>query len=163
MLKRNPLRADYYKRYQQIIEEYNREKDRVTIEETFAALLKFVEELNDEDKRAIREGLTEEYLAVFDLLAQDKKLSSQPREKIKKIAKQLLEALKTEKLHVGHWQEKDATRAEVKSFILDFLYDERNGLPADSYTEEEIQQKAVIVFAHIFRQYPDAEHHIYAA
>lgn len=163
MLKRNPLRADYYKRYQQIIEEYNREKDRVTIEETFAALLKFVEELDDEDKRAIREGLTEEYLAVFDLLVQDKELSSQARGKIKKIAMELLEALKTEKLRVDHWQEKDATKAEVKSFILDFLYDESNGLPADSYTEEEVQKKAVVVFDHIFRQYPDAEHHIYAA
>ena len=32
--------------------EYNREKDRVTIERTFEALLKLVQELNDEESRA---------------------------------------------------------------------------------------------------------------
>jgi hypothetical protein len=36
MLARNPLRMDYYKKYQEIIADYNREKDRVTVEETFA-------------------------------------------------------------------------------------------------------------------------------
>jgi hypothetical protein len=29
---------DYYKKYQDIIADYNREKDRVTVEETFAKL-----------------------------------------------------------------------------------------------------------------------------
>ena len=32
MLARNPLRMDYYKRYQEIVAGYNREKDRVTVE-----------------------------------------------------------------------------------------------------------------------------------
>ena len=36
MLARNPQRMDYYKKYSEIIADYNREKDRVTIEETFA-------------------------------------------------------------------------------------------------------------------------------
>ena len=36
MLAQNPQRMDYYKKYQEIIADYNREKDRVTIEETFA-------------------------------------------------------------------------------------------------------------------------------
>ena len=30
MLARNPLRMDYYKKYQEIIADYNREKDRAT-------------------------------------------------------------------------------------------------------------------------------------
>ena len=47
--------------------EYDREKDRVTIERTFEALLKLVQELNEEESRAVREGPDEESLAVFDL------------------------------------------------------------------------------------------------
>ena len=48
------------------VAEYNREKDRVTIERTFEALLKLVQELNEEESRAVREGLDEESLVVFD-------------------------------------------------------------------------------------------------
>jgi type I restriction enzyme R subunit len=43
LLKRNPKRMDYYKRYQEIIADYNREKDRTTIEETFANLGELVQ------------------------------------------------------------------------------------------------------------------------
>ncbi len=39
MLARNPMRMDYYKKYQEIIADYNREKDRVTVEATFAQLV----------------------------------------------------------------------------------------------------------------------------
>jgi type I restriction enzyme, R subunit len=38
MLARNPMRMDYYRKYQEIIADYNREKDRVAVETTFAAL-----------------------------------------------------------------------------------------------------------------------------
>ena len=34
MTGKNPMRMDYYKKYQEIIAGYNREKDRVTVEET---------------------------------------------------------------------------------------------------------------------------------
>ena len=33
MLAQNPLRMDYYKKYSEIIADYDRDKDRVTIEE----------------------------------------------------------------------------------------------------------------------------------
>ena len=36
VLANNPLRMDYYKKYQEIIADYNREKDRATVEATFA-------------------------------------------------------------------------------------------------------------------------------
>ncbi len=47
MLARNPQRMDYYKRYQEIIADYNREKDRVTVEETFAKLTELAASLDD--------------------------------------------------------------------------------------------------------------------
>ena len=68
LLARNPLRTDFQERYERIVAEYNREKDRVTIERTFEELLKFVQGLDQEESRAVQEGLDEESLAIFDLL-----------------------------------------------------------------------------------------------
>ncbi len=159
MLKRNPLRYDYYQRYQEIIEDYNREKDRVTIEETFEALMKFMESLEQEEKRTVREGLDEEKLALFDLLLKPD-LSTKDRNQIKKLAQELLDALKTEKLKIDNWRGKEATRSEVKTFIYNYLWDEHKGLP-DSFTEDEVKEKAASVFKHVYHQYQDAAHHAY--
>jgi type I restriction enzyme R subunit len=162
MIERNPLRIDFYKRYQEIIASYNTEKDRVTIEETFAALLRFVDQLDREEKRAIREGLDEETLALFDLLEKPNLLQKE-RNKLKSVAKELLERLKTERLKVQDWREKEATRSAVKSFIHDFLWNEQTGLPADSYTPIDVEEKVNLVFNHVFRQYVDAWHNAYVA
>lgn len=53
----NPLRTDFQRHYEAIVVEYNREQDRITIERTFEALLKLVQELDEEENRAVREGL----------------------------------------------------------------------------------------------------------
>ncbi|WP_217160916.1 type I restriction endonuclease subunit R [Thiocystis violascens] len=71
MLRHNPQRMDYDKRYQEIIADYNREKDRVTIEETFSRLTDFLAGLDEEQRRAAEEGLDEDELALFDLLKKD--------------------------------------------------------------------------------------------
>lgn len=162
MIERNPLREDLYKRYQEIIAEYNLEKDRVTIEETFAALLKFVEQLDNEEKRALREGLEEETLALFDLLEKPD-LKPRERNKLKQVAKELLDRLKAEQLRVHDWREKEATQAAVKTFIRDFLWNEQTGLPTESYGQPEVDQKAELVFNHVLRQYVDAWNHVYGA
>ena len=71
MLARNPLRMDYQQKYEEIVDDYNREKDRVTIEETFRRLTELMDELDAEQKRAVEEGLNEDELALFDLLKKD--------------------------------------------------------------------------------------------
>ena len=68
MLQRNPLRTNFQQHYEDIVTDYNREKDRMTIERTFAELLRTVPAMDEEESRAMREGLDEETLAVFDLL-----------------------------------------------------------------------------------------------
>src|SRR5205814_4827099 len=68
MIQQNPLRMDFQKHYEEIIEAYNQEKDRVTIEKTFEELLRFVDALDKESRRASRERLDEGTLALFDLL-----------------------------------------------------------------------------------------------
>lgn len=68
MMRDNPFRVDYYERYQRIIEEYNMGKDYGAIKAIFDKLVDFYGDLSDEGKRAVREELNEEELAVFDML-----------------------------------------------------------------------------------------------
>ena len=160
MIQQNPLRTDFQKHFEQIVEEYNREKDRVTIENTFEELLKFVDSLDEESMRAMQEGLDEESLAIFDLLVKPD-LSSRDIKQIKEVAQKLLLKLKSEKLRIDNWREKQATRDDVKVEIANFLWNERTGLPK-SYSEEEIGSTANVVYLHVFQQYPNEQPDVYA-
>ena len=51
-----------------IIEEYNEGKDAEAVKKAFEELLKFVNEMNLEEQRSMRENLDEETLAIYDLL-----------------------------------------------------------------------------------------------
>ncbi|MFY0761018.1 type I restriction endonuclease subunit R [Metabacillus dongyingensis] len=161
MIKRNPLRIDYYQKYQEIINDYNNEKDRGTIEETFEQILRFVKNLDEEEKRSVREGLNEEQLALFDLLVSGKELSRKQRQKIKEVGIELLEKLKHEKLNANNWKDKESTKAAVKTFIYNYLYDEGTGLPVDQYTPEDVELTANIIFEHVFNQYNSSTEHVY--
>ncbi|HID30398.1 MAG TPA: DUF3387 domain-containing protein, partial [Desulfobacterales bacterium] len=161
LLERNPLRTDFQRHYEEIVAEYNREKDRITIEKTFEALLKLVQALDEEERRAIREGLDEESLALFDLLRKPD-LSTADIKRVKKVAVELLETLKAEKLKIDHWRDKETTRDAVRITIRDFLWSDKTGLPVDSYSEEEVVAKAEDVFLHVFRAYPTVPSPFYA-
>lgn len=153
LLQENPLRIDFQRHYEGIVADYNREKDRVTIENTFEALLLLIKEMDEEENRAAREGLDEESLAVFDLL---KKPDLSPVEigYIKKVAIELLATLKAEKLRIDHWRDKETTRDAVRLTIRDFLWSDSTGLPVDDYTEDDVQNRAEEVYRHVYRVYP---------
>ena len=153
LLAQNPLRTDFQRHYEAIVAEYNREKDRVTIERTFEALLKLVQELDEEESRALREGLDEESLAIFDLLKKPDLGGTEIR-RIKRVAVELLRTLKAEKLRVDQWREKESTRDAVHIMIRDFLWSDETGLPADGYSEGEVETISDHVFQHVFRVYP---------
>jgi len=152
MIAQNPLRTDFQEHYEQIVREYNQEKDRVTIERTFEELLRFVGELDEEQSRAIREGLDPESLVLYDLLM---KPALAPNEiaQIKKVAMELLSTLKEEKLKVDQWRDKEGTRDAVHSAIFDFLYSDKTGLPS-AYSEDEIKDRSDRIFQHVFYAYP---------
>jgi len=139
--------------YEQIVSEYNRERDRVTIEQTFEALLNLVQEMEEEEIRAVREGLDEETLAIYDLLKKPD-LSAPEIKRIKAVAASLLKTLKAEKLRVDQWREKEATRDAVRESIRDFLWDERTGLPDPAYSEGDVEVMADEVFRHVYRVCP---------
>jgi type I restriction enzyme R subunit len=152
LLRQNPLRTDFQHHYEEIVAEYNREKDRVTIEKTFEALLQITSEMDDEEGRAVREGLDEESLAVFDLLKKPD-LTPCDIKRIKAVAVELLDKLKAEKLRINHWRDKEANRDAVRLTIQDHLWSEDTGLP-EAYTEADVRDKTESVFVHVFRAYP---------
>ncbi|MEH2457848.1 type I restriction enzyme endonuclease domain-containing protein [Nostoc sp.] len=164
MLKQNPSRIDYYACYQQIIQDYNRETDRVTIEQTFEELLKLVQDLSEEDTRAVREGLSEEHLAVFDLLCASKdNLDARTRNRVKQVAQLLIQAVKVQLKQLENWRDKESTKATIKSFIYDYLYSEDSGLPIDAYDDSDVDNLSNVVFLHVYQQYESADNHPYAA
>ncbi len=161
MLHRNPLRTNFQDHLEKIVKRYNDEKDRVTIETTFQELLKFMKDLDEEEHRAIRENLDEETLAIFDIL---KKPELKPKEikEIKKVAVELLKKLKTEKLIIDHWTEKESSRDSIITTIHDFLFQDKTGLPLDRYNEDEVKERAEEVYKHVLRVYPTLPSPYYA-
>ncbi len=148
MVKKNPLRLEFYEKYKEIIEEYNNGKDINTTKKAFDDLMDFLNNLSKEDSRAMREGLDEETLAIFDLLKKET-LSDKERDEVKKVSKQTLEALKTEKLKVERWRESTQLRAQVKTAIYDTLL----WLPQEPYSENEVDEKTNVIYQHIFTNY----------
>ena len=144
MLAQNPLRTNFQQRYENLIAEYNREKDRPTIEKTFETLLKLVADLDEEKERSVREGLDESTLAVFDLLKKDD-LTPGEIKHIKTVAVDLYARLEAEVARIRDWQNREATRDRIKQTIFDFLYSDETGLPT-SYSDAEVTIKSDMIF-----------------
>jgi len=149
MVDQNPLRVDFYKRYQEIIDEYNRGKDAVTIEETFKKLIEFVNSLSEEEADTKREGLTEEQKAIFDILRKPD-LSAADKKKIKEIAIELLDELKKDKLKVEQWADKSVTAAAVFNTVNKTLFE---ALPYPTYHTNDIDLRTNLIYEHLKHQY----------
>jgi type I restriction enzyme R subunit len=101
--------------------------------------------LTEEDSRAAREGLTEEELAIFDLLSKPvPELTDVERATVKGAAKHLLEHLH-DKL-VQDWSRKVATTNDVNSTIRRVLDAD---LPEAPYTKAIFDQKVQLIFDHV--------------
>ncbi len=148
MLARNPGRMDYYKKYQAIIADYNREKDRATVEETFARVAKLVAEMDEELQRHVREGLSEEELTLFDMLMKDN-ISKTDRERLKQASKGLLASLKEHLASMPNWTKNTTTQADVQMFILDNLY---ASLPRPPFTDEDADSLAQRLYGFVYQR-----------
>ena len=148
MLASNPMRMDYYKKYQQIIADYNREKDRATVEETFAKLVELANSLDAEQRRVAEEGLSDDELALFDLLFRES-ISKVDRERLKQASKSLLAALKDLLKKMHDWTQNTTTQAEVKVFILDSLW---QSLPRPPFTDEDTEALAGRVYDYVWQR-----------
>jgi type I restriction enzyme R subunit len=148
MLARNPARMDYQHKYEEIVADYNREKDRTTIEETFRRLVELVNSLDEEQQRATKEGLSEDELALFDLLQKDG-LDRTSRERVKQASRNLLASIKARLAELDRFWEKEQTKADVEVFILDEVF---AGLPSPPFTADDKKAAAANVYTHVWQQ-----------
>lgn len=157
MLTENPTRKDFMEKFQKLIDAYN--SGSLNIEMFFKELVDLTADLQIEDQRAIRENLSEEELALFDILTRPVPvLAEKEKAQVKKVCKELLETLKAEKL-VLDWRKKDRARSDVRR-TLEIVFD--RGLP-ESYDEGIYNEKCELAFHHIFTSYYGAGESVYSA
>lgn len=155
MVRLNKTRTDYLEKFQRMIEEYN--SGACNVELFFTKLMAFAQELNAEEKRGIAEQLSEEELAIFDLLTKpEKTLSNREEREVKEVARELLDTLKRGKL-VLDWRKRQQSRAAVLLSIEEIL----DRLP-QTYTPEVYRRKCDAVYQHIYDSYFGRGQNIYA-
>jgi type I restriction enzyme R subunit len=146
MVGKNKTRADYLDKFQQMIDEYN--SGAVNVEEFFKRLMDFAGELKDEEARAYRENLSEEELAIFDLITKpDMKLTKKDEQRVKKVAHDLLATLKREKL-VLDWKKTQQGRGAVRVAVEEKLEE----LP-EVFTTPIYRQKCDVIYQHVYESY----------
>ncbi len=134
MLAANPSRVNFYERYQEIIRAYNQEQNRASIEKTFEDLMNLSQSLTEEQKRYVREGFkNDEELALYELIVKND-LTKAEIKKLKLVAAELLDKIKTELKGMDHPFDKPSTKAAIIVTIRDTLWQE---LP-ESYSEDSI-------------------------
>ena len=149
MLFSNPNRINYYDRYQKIIEDYNNEKDRTTIEKTFMDLMNLANSMNEEEKRYVREGFSnDEELTLYDMLFRSD-LTKEDIKKLKEVAIELLKKIKVKISELDHWTDKQETKAEVDNLIRDILWRE---LP-ECYDELSISSYRQQIYGYVYTRY----------
>ena len=149
MLFTNPDRINYYERYQQIIDDYNSEKDRATIEKTFMELMDLANKMSQEEQRYVREGFTsDEELSLYDMLFRDD-LSKTDIKKLKEVAASLLQKIKMKIAEFDHWTDKQETKAAIDNLIRDTLWAE---LP-ECYDEVSISMYRQQIYEYVYTRY----------
>ena len=147
MVEANRTRIDFKEKFEELIAEYNSGSKNVS--ELFDELVALAGELNEEEQRHIREGLTEEELAIFDILTRpDMNLTEDEVESVRKVARNLLNTLKAEKL-VLDWKKRQNTMADVLVTIEKAL---DSGLPT-KFDKEVYTTKCKSVFDHVYDSY----------
>lgn len=151
MLFTNPERINYYERYQQIIDDYNSEQDRATIEKTFMDLMDLANSMNQEKQRYAREGFnSDEELSLYDMLFRED-LSKNDIKKLKGVAATLLQKIKIKISELDHWTDKQETKATVDNLIRDTLWAE---LP-ECYDEVSISVYRQHIYEYVYTRYKE--------
>ncbi len=146
MLQLNASRVDLAEKFQKLIDEYNAGSRNT--EGFFEGLKDFVRVLSSEDRRAIAEELSEEELALFDILIKpEPALNKKEEAEVKKVCRKLLSTLKRKKL-VLDWREKQQARAAV----MQTLKAQFRRLP-EPFTRDMREEKRARAYAHVYDHY----------
>lgn len=147
MAEANPTRQPLVERLEKLVADYN--AGSVNAEQFFEALKAFIGDMDEEEQRAAREELTEEELAIFDLLTNpEPKLTKTEEQEVKRVARSLLE-----KLHdltgAIDWVRGQETRGAVWTEIRQRL----NELPETPYPQSLWDTKVNQVWDFVLRRY----------
>lgn len=144
MINKNCERIKFSERFQNIIDKYN--SGGSENEDYYEQLVKLVEDLKNEDKRASLEGLTEEELEMYDLLIKGRELTKDEEQRVKLASKNLFIKLTSEKndLFIVDWYKDEQASVNVKSAISNSL---DSDLPV-SYDKEAFESKVNLLHNH---------------
>ena len=120
----------------------------MTVEDTFAMLVDLANSLDAEQRRAAEEGLSEDELALFDLLKKPD-MTKADRERVKQASRGLLASIQSLIAPLERWTDKEQTQAEVEVFILDHLF---KVLPSPPFSDDDKQAVAKRVYQHVWQQ-----------
>lgn len=145
MIQQNVTRQDFAQRFQAIIDAYN--AGGSTTDNFYTDLMNFAREMNAEEERHIREGLTEDELGLFDLLKKEK-MTKEETLRVKPAAKSLLHRLLEEhpKVLVQDWFKDHQSRLKVRDAVETVLHD---NLP-ESYDRVLFKKKCDNVYELLF-------------
>jgi type I restriction enzyme R subunit len=142
MMRKNKKRARFMERLMSLLQEYN--SGAHDVDQLFDNLVELAKDLDEEEQRAVKENLSEEELAIFDLLVKED-LNTAEIAEIKKTSHELLKKL--EPLLVPHWRDFETNRSSVKITISDFIFAK---LPEPTYTEKECELKGFEVYNYVY-------------
>ena len=132
-----------------MIDNYN--AGSANVEAVYEQLLQFAKKLNEEEQRHVREAMTEDELAIFDILTKPRvDISAKEEKQVKAVAKEMLETLKAKAL-VLDWRKRQQTRAAVRLCIEVAL----DKLPT-AYTPAVYQAKCEAVYQHVYDSFVGA-------
>lgn len=145
-LKDNPLRIDFFERYEQIIQEYNSEQDKATIEKTFNDLMRLSKELDEKQREWIKEGFeNQQQMTVFEMLFKEE-LTKNEIKQVKKIAAELVSTINERLDEMVMWTDKPETRETIRLIIRDKVWT----LPERPYPEEDLPKKIDEIFNYYY-------------
>jgi len=142
MINQNYTRVDFAQRLQEIIDKYN--SGSSSQENYLDEMMRLTKDMQAEDERHIRMGLTEEELELFDTIKKDK--MTQPEERrVKNAAKHLIVRLLEEhpRVLVQDWWKDGQTQRKVKDAIEEVLDED---LPEDGYDRRLFKEKCDNVY-----------------
>jgi len=116
MMQTNATRIDFAQRLQEIVDNYN--SGGSSTENYYEDLVRFTQEMKEEDERHVREGLKEDELELFDMLKKEK-MTEAETQKAKLAAKSLLHRLLEEhpKVLVQDWFKDSQSQKAVRSAV----------------------------------------------
>ncbi len=138
----NPTYEELAEKFENLVEAYN--NGSVNIEELLRRLRALVGELDEYEQRLVTEDLTEEQLAVFDLLTKpEPELTDEQQAQVKGLARELFAHI--EEALVLDWRKNQEGRARVKVALETHL----DQLP-DVYEPDLYNTKCGLVYEYVY-------------